>query len=172
MTHKSWLTTFLEMAVIVFISALLGIAWNRTLLADAWRGAPAGQAAPVSQQVAQGAQQAEALPMPIALAQVKELHDSGQAVLVDARSATSFAKEHIAGARSLPLEEASRQATPQLKGVAKDSVIIAYCNGFSCHDSMELGKLLIKAGYGSVYVFEGGLPEWRDGGYPTSGGKQ
>ncbi|MBU5635733.1 rhodanese-like domain-containing protein [Geomonas sp. Red69] len=164
MAQKSSLKTVLEIAVIVFVSAVFGIFWNRTLLADAWRGAPAApQAAPA-------AQQAEALPMPIGLAQVKELHDSGQAVLVDARSGASFAKEHISGARSLPLEEATRQRTPQLEGVAKDAVVIAYCNGFSCHDSMDLGKLLIKAGYGSVYVFEGGLPEWRDSGYPTSGG--
>lgn len=108
--------------------------------------------------------------MPVALAQVKELHDSRQAVLVDARSARSFAKEHIAGALSFPLEEASRQQKPTLKGVNKDALIIVYCNGFSCHDSVELGKLLIKAGYSSVYVFEGGLPEWRDAGYPTAGG--
>lgn len=110
--------------------------------------------------------------MPVGLPQVKELHDSRQAVLVDARSARSFTKEHIAGAVSFPLEEATRQQAPTLKGVARDAVIIAYCNGFSCHDSMELGKLLIKAGYSSVYVFEGGLPEWRDAGYPTSGGAQ
>lgn len=110
--------------------------------------------------------------MPVGLPQVKELHDSRQAVLVDARSARSFAKEHISGAVSFPLEEATRQQAPALKGVAKDAVIIAYCNGFSCHDSMELGRLLIKAGYSSVYVFEGGLPEWRDAGYPTSGGAQ
>ncbi|WP_224961456.1 rhodanese-like domain-containing protein [Geomonas subterranea] len=163
MADKSWLKTTLEIAVIVFASAVFGILWNRSLLADAWHGAPAAQAAPT-------AQQGEALPMPIGLAQLKELHDSGQAVLVDARSGASFAKEHIAGALSLPLEEATRQKTPQLKGVAKDAVIVAYCNGFSCHDSMELGKLLIKSGYGSVYVFEGGLPEWRDAGYPTTGG--
>ncbi|QWV94014.1 rhodanese-like domain-containing protein [Geomonas oryzisoli] len=163
MLSKNWLKIVLEIAAIVFTSAVFGIFWNRTLLADAWRGAPAGQTAPA-------AQQAEALPMPIALVQVKELHDSGQAVLVDARSGASFAKEHISGARSFPLEEATRQQTPQLQGVAKDAVIIAYCNGFSCHDSMELGKLLIKAGYASVYVFEGGLPEWRDAGYPTTGG--
>lgn len=163
---KTWLKTASEIAVIVFISAAVGVLWNRSLLADAWHGAPGMQAAPA----ATVATQAEALPMPIALAQVKELHDAGQAVLVDARSGASFAKEHIAGAVSFPLEEASRQQAPQLSGVAKDGVVIAYCNGFSCHDSMELGKLLIKAGYSSVYVFEGGLPEWRDAGFPTTGG--
>ena len=165
MAEYSWRKSLWEIAVIVFASALFGVLWNRTLLSDAWHGAPAAQTAPT-------AQQAEAVPMPIGVAQVKELHDSGQAVLVDARSAGSYVKEHIAGALSLPLEETTRQQAPQLKGVAKDAVIIVYCNGFSCHDSMQLGKLLIKAGYGLVYVFEGGLPEWRDAGYPTSGGQR
>lgn len=180
MTKTNLPHTALEIALIVLLSAAFGIFWNRTLLVDAWRGQHTRQAAPAALPAAPAAQEAaapgsraaEALPMPVGLPQVKELHDSRQAVLVDARSARSFTKEHIAGAVSFPLEEATRQQAPTLKGVAKDAVIIAYCNGFSCHDSMELGKLLIKAGYSSVYVFEGGLPEWRDAGYPTSGGAQ
>jgi len=154
--------TVAEIALVVMIAALLGISWNMELLADAWRGKP-------TQQQAEPAAQGEILPMPIGLMQVKEMLDAGQAVLVDARSSDSFAKEHIAGALPLPLEEARRSGSP-LPKVPTDAVIIAYCNGFSCHDSMDLGTILIKAGYSSVYVFEGGLPEWRDAGYPVAGG--
>ena len=155
--------TVAEIALVVMIAALLGISWNMELLADAWRGKP-------TQQQAEPAAQGEILPMPIGLMQVKEMLDAGQAVLVDARSSDSFAKEHIAGALPLPLEEARRSGSPLLDKVPTDAVIIAYCNGFSCHDSMDLGTILIKAGYSSVYVFEGGLPEWRDAGYPVAGG--
>ena len=155
--------TVAEIALVVMIAALLGISWNMELLTDAWRGKP-------TQQQAEPAAQGEILPMPIGLMQVKEMLDAGQAVLVDARSSDSFAKEHIAGALPLPLEEARRSGSPLLDKVPTDAVIIAYCNGFSCHDSMDLGKILIKAGYSSVFVFEGGLPEWRDAGYPVAGG--
>ena len=161
MTKKKF-GTVAEIALVVMIAALLGISWNMELLADAWRGEP-------TQQLAEPAAQGEILPMPIGLMQVKEMLDAGQAVLVDARSSDSFAKEHIAGALPLPLEEARRSGSP-LPKVPTDAVIIAYCNGFSCHDSMDLGTILIKAGYSSVYVFEGGLPEWRDAGYPVAGG--
>ena len=163
---RPWIGTLTEICLIVLISAIAGVAWNRTLLTAAWRGelTPQAQAA-----VPAGAE--EQLPMPIALAQVKELHDARQAVIVDARSATFFAQGHIAGALPLPLEEARKHpATPFRDKVAKDAVIIAYCNGFSCHDSMELGKLLLRAGYASVYVYEGGFPEWRDAGYPVATG--
>lgn len=158
--NKTWLGTLAEICLIVTISASAGIAWNRTLLADAWRGEPTQQA--------QAAPQGEELPMPIGLQQVKEMHDAKQAVVVDARSAANFAQGHIAGAIPLPLEEARKTLPLAFKlKVPKDAVIIAYCNGFSCHDSMDLGKILMQAGYSAVYVYEGGLPEWRDAGYPV-----
>lgn len=152
-----------EICLIVMVSATAGIAWNRTLLSGAWRGELTSQA--------ETAPKAEELPMPIGLVQVKEMHDARQAVVVDARSAASFAQGHLAGAISLPLEEARKKSTNPLKAqVAANATVIVYCNGFSCHDSMDLGKLLMHAGYSSVYVYEGGFPEWRDAGYPTAAG--
>lgn len=163
---KNTFASIIEISLIVLIAVALGGIWNRTLLADAWRGTPTSQATP--------AQAGEVLPMPVGLAQVKEMLDAGQAVVVDARSTASFREGHIAGARPLPLEEAKQRTGKSrlLDDVPKDAVVIAYCNGFSCHDSTELAKLLIAAGYSSVYVFEGGLPEWRDAGYPVARGER
>jgi rhodanese-related sulfurtransferase len=162
---KAWVGTLIEICLIVIVAATAGIAWNRTLLAGAWRGesTPQAQAA---------APKGEELPMPIALSQVKEMHDGKQAVIVDARSAANYALGHIAGAVALPLEEARKnpQLSPLKTKVPADATIIVYCNGFSCHDSMDLGKLLMQAGYASVYVYEGGFPEWRDAGYPIAKG--
>jgi len=163
---KNWLGTAVEILLIVAISATVGIAWNRSLLTSAWRGEvarPAEAAAP--------AVNAPAEPMPLGLMQVKELVDAKQAVLLDARSKASFAEGHIQGALSLPLEEAAKHPSqPLTLKVPADASLIAYCNGFSCHDSMELAKILVKAGYPNVYVYEGGFPEWRDAGYPVAKG--
>jgi rhodanese-related sulfurtransferase len=156
-----------EIVAIVIVAAAAGLLWNRTLLLGAWRG----ELTPPAQAAQQG-ENGDLLPMPIGLAQVKELHDSNQAVIVDARSAATFAEGHIIGALSLPLELARKDGASALKPkVPPTATIIAYCNGFSCHDSMDLGKLLIGAGYSSVYVYEGGFPEWRDAGYPTATGR-
>ena len=165
---NKWVATIAEIVLIVAVSASAGIAWNRTLLTSAWRGEVTQAAPAVNQEAAPAA--VEALPMPIALAQVKELYDAKQAVIVDARSAANFSQGHIAGSLSLPIEQARKNPAALDGNVAKDATIIAYCNGFSCHDSMELGKLLMKAGYGSVYVFEGGFPEWSDAGYAVKAG--
>ena len=90
---------------------------------------------------------------------------------MDARSSSSFSEGHIAGAITLPLEEARKNpARPFKAKVPADATVIVYCNGFSCHDSMDLGKILMRAGYSAVYIFEGGFPEWRDAGYPVTTG--
>lgn len=171
MPKKTWLHTALEISLIILISACAGIAWNWTLLSGAWRGEPTQQAQTAQSSQAAATPANEALPMPIGLMQVKELHDAKEAVIVDARSVASFAEGHIAGAVVLPVEEA-RKTPPFPSGVniPKDATIIVYCNGFSCHDSMEVGKVLMQAGYASVYVYEGGYPEWRDAGYPVATG--
>jgi rhodanese-related sulfurtransferase len=164
---KNWLSTAVEIALIIVIPTLIGIVWNRTLLTSAWRGEVTSQA----EAVPAAAQSAEALPMPVGLMQVKELVDAKQAVLVDARSGSNFAEGHIAGALSLPVDQARQNpARPLKSGIPADATIITYCNGFSCHDSMEVAKILTKAGFASVYVFEGGFPEWRDAGSPVAKG--
>jgi len=189
---NSWLATATEICLIVLISCAIGLIWNRNLITSAWRGEVAGKAAaapssttaaPSSTAAAPSASAtatpsgpaagapAGVEPMPLGLMQVKELVDGKQAVLLDARSATQYAEGHIKGALSLPLEKARQNAKRPLETPpAADTTIIAYCNGFSCHDSMDLAKILIQAGFASVYVYEGGYPEWRDAGYPVAKG--
>ena len=161
---RNWLATVAEICLIVAISAAIGILWNRSLLTSAWRGELAAQAQ------AQAAPTGEAIPMPLGLMQVKEMYDAKQAVLVDARSSVSFSDGHITGAISLPLETARKHPARPNQKLPAGATIIAYCNGFSCHDSMDLGKILMQAGYTTVYVFEGGFPEWHDAGYPVAKG--
>jgi len=152
-----------EVCLIVVVSSCIGLVWNRSLLTSAWRGESAGQA--------QAAPRGEEVPMPVGLVQVKEMFDAKQAVIIDARSSANFSEGHLAGAITLPLEEARKTPAQPLKSkLPADATLIVYCNGFSCHDSMDLGKILMHAGYASVFVFEGGFPEWRDAGYPVAKG--
>lgn len=168
MPTKPWTRTFAEICLIVLIPALAGLVWNRTLLTGAWRGEVRSEAA---RQTEAQAATGEALPMPIAMAQVKELLDAGQAVAVDARSPQQYRDGHLPGAHLLPVEVARKgKPFPLDARVGRDATVIVYCNGFSCHDSMEVAKLLIAGGYVSVYVYEGGFPEWRDAGHPVAKG--
>ncbi|MCM2254922.1 MAG: rhodanese-like domain-containing protein [Vicinamibacteria bacterium] len=55
--------------------------------------------------------------------ELKPLVDSGQAVLLDVRSAPAFQSEHAEGARHIPLDEVGKR----LGELPKDKLIAAYC---------------------------------------------
>lgn len=153
------------MTAILLVAMVFGIAWNHRLLHHAWTG----QAVVT---MSDQAPPAGATPLPLGLMQVKELYDRKEAVFVDARDGAAFAAGHITGSFSLPLGEAEAQSGFFKKRVPLSNPVVVYCNGYDCHDSGELGEKLLGWGYGTVYLFEGGYPEWRDAGYPTEGGNR
>lgn len=153
-----------EMAAIVAIAVGFGLAWNRQMLVESWTGKVERSAPPA-------APAADRLPLPLGIMQVKEFFDRGEGYFLDARDAATFAGGHIRGARSLPLGELGERLPEFRKQVPKTMPLVIYCNGYGCHDSMDLGKKLIQAGYWEIFVFEGGYPEWREAGYPVEGTK-
>jgi len=156
-----------EMAIIFLFAAAVGIAWNQKLLRQAWTGnAPASSAANAAAAL-QGS-----VPLPLGLMQVKELHERREALFVDARDETAFSAGHIAGAVSLPLGMTGTALPKFKRDLPKEKPLVVYCGGYDCHDSRDLAGRLLAAGYRTVYVYEGGYPEWRDAGYPATAAKQ
>ena len=149
----------IEMAIIVAVAVSIGLVLNHRMLRESWTG------------VKHSAPTADLLPRPLGIMQVKEFFDRREGYFLDARDVVVFAGGHIKGARSLPLGEFDTRLPEFLKQVPKTMPLIIYCNGYGCHDSMDLGKKLIQAGYWEIYVFEGGYPEWREAGYPVEGAK-
>ena len=106
----------------------------------------------------------------------KELVGSG-AKIYDVRVATEYVEEHIAGAVSLPYKENSKKEagfdSTQDKfnlgvvGTDKGASLIFQCNGKECWKSYKAAAVAVKAGYSKVYWFRGGLPEWKQKGFPT-----
>lgn len=161
-----------EMTAIVLIAASIGIAWNHRLLLEVFRGQggqalPAAATAPPSTPAT-----AAATPLPLGLIQVKELFDTGEAVIIDARDRETFRKGHIRGAVSLPLGDSDGLIPPFAERTPKDKLLVVYCGGYDCHDSKLLGEKLLGAGFGQVFVYEGGFPEWQDAGHPVAKGEE
>lgn len=102
------------------------------------------------------------LPMPPERA--KRLLDSGEPVLfIDLREPDEYRREHLPGARSIPLKE----LTAQHQKIPTSGRVVLYC---SCPASnIEEGfsyQLLRNMGYRNVSVLEGGIAEWRRLGFP------
>lgn len=85
----------------------------------------------------------------------KRLKD-GSAVVLDVRPESEYEAGHIAGARSIPIEELSER----LKELPKSKTVVAYCRGPYCVFADEAALLLSKKGF-RVLRLEGGFPDWK-----------
>jgi rhodanese-related sulfurtransferase/predicted transcriptional regulator len=80
----------------------------------------------------------------------------GDAVLIDVRPEEEYAAGHIAGARSIPLQELEEH----LAALPSDREIVAYCRGPFCAFAHEAVRRLTAAGRAARRL-EDGWPEWR-----------
>lgn len=112
--------------------------------------------------------------------QVRDLQADGVPI-IDARIAAEYEAAHIAKANSVPYAEKSAKAINfnplqdhfDLTRLPADKKagIVFYCNAGPCWKGYKAAATAIAAGYKKVYWLRGGLPEWKDKGYPTEAGK-
>ncbi|MEA2952930.1 MAG: cytochrome c oxidase cbb3-type subunit [Alphaproteobacteria bacterium] len=103
--------------------------------------------------------------LPIAAEHAKRLLDSGEKLFFfDLRDPEDFKREHLPGARSIPLKQLSKG----FQRIPTAGRVVLYCG---CPEGrIEEGyayQLLRQMGYRNVSVLEGGFTEWRKLGYPV-----
>lgn len=99
---------------------------------------------------------------------VKAAMNNNSAVLIDARPYKLYLKETIVGAISIPdtqLEELVGRFPAN-----KDEKIIVFCGGFKCEKSHIVADKLVALGYKNVFVYAGGVPQWKKEKLPTTAG--
>jgi rhodanese-related sulfurtransferase len=89
----------------------------------------------------------------------------GAVVVLDVRPAAEFAAGHIAGARSVPIEELRRH----LKALPAGAEVVAYCRGPYCVYADDAVRTLRRKGFRAARL-EDGFPEWKRAGLPTAVG--
>ena len=107
-------------------------------------------------------------PMLITTAQVLQLKENNQAVIIDARSKAEFLNAHVPGAINLPYKNLSEYKS-EIDSLPHDSWLICYCNGLSCDQAELLAHELTIAGYDLVAVYFDGLDGWKKAGNEISG---
>lgn len=96
--------------------------------------------------------------------QVREWQESSaEFVLVDARDAIQYEREHIPGAINIPYVEI------RVGGLlpARDQRIVVYCSSETCPISQYAYEALDQLGYEEIYDMRAGLQGWKDAGFPT-----
>ena len=99
----------------------------------------------------------------ISAPEVKEMLESGQAVLVNVLSGTEYEMQHIPDSINIPIIHIkTTTALPR----DKTTPLIFYCMGKRLPYSVRAARIAAEKGYTNVYVFAGGIPEWRKFNYP------
>lgn len=84
-------------------------------------------------------------------------------LLIDVLDRDSFAKDHIPGARNVPLDTADFPAAVAEKAAgSKSKRVVLYCSGPNCDASSKAMRLLVDSGFTDVYEYEGGLASWNE----------
>jgi rhodanese-related sulfurtransferase len=100
---------------------------------------------------------------PLPPREAQKLLESGKAILIDIREAEEFAREHIRGARHVPLSGLDRHDFDRERADGKAAI-------FQCQSGRrtEMNReRLIALGFAQAYVIEGGLNAWRAAGLPS-----
>jgi rhodanese-related sulfurtransferase len=84
-------------------------------------------------------------------------------LLVDVLGKEAFAKDHIPGARNVPLdtEDFAKAVADKVAG-SKSKRVVLYCGGLDCDASSKAVKLLVEGGFTNVSEYEGGLASWNE----------
>ena len=92
-------------------------------------------------------------------------------LLLNILSSSFFKNCHIPGSRNASVSDPRfvGQVESILGEKGKSYPIVTYCGGFECNASKCAAKLLLERGHTQVSVFEGGMEDWLDAGYPSSG---
>lgn len=94
---------------------------------------------------------------------VKRLMDGGHALVVNPMTPIEFDHEHIQGSVNIPIE-ALAEKLPKDKAIP----LIFYCLGLKCVYSWRAADEALALGYTHVYLFRGGVPEWKSAGLPLA----
>jgi len=94
---------------------------------------------------------------------------SQDAVLIDARAAEEYARDHIQGALSVPYSEREQSLATLVQTIPGSTLIIVYCDE-GCDSAPRLASWLQGEGWRRAAVFRGGLTQWRELDLPLSQG--
>ncbi|MBL7995760.1 rhodanese-like domain-containing protein [bacterium] len=100
----------------------------------------------------------------LSLAETQVLFESKAAVFIDARPPSFYQAEHIKSAISVYYKTAG--LNPALDKLKKNDPYVVYCKGPNCNQAQLLADTMHKAGFTKIFLFPGGMQEWRLAQYP------
>lgn len=85
--------------------------------------------------------------------------------VINVLSPKTYADAHIKGSMNIPLKQLKSRAGQ----FDKSQTLVVYCASSSCDASHRAAQVLGRAGFKNVFVYEGGMKDWRDKNLPVAG---
>ena len=95
----------------------------------------------------------------------ESLRNLENVIVVDARSAEAYEKEHIPSAINIPHRSMVEETTVHLD---RSASYVTYCDGIGCNASTKGALKMARLGF-AVKELLGGLEWWKRDGYATEG---
>ncbi len=150
----SFKNIFFEIFVILILSMTIGLFFNEA------RDIPLSIIGDFNQNIETGIQNYQE--KTVSADELNFYISNGEAIIFDARDNEYYKEGHIPFAISLPIRE-FENVFDTIKGIiSNQKTIIIYCTGINCIDSSDLAKKLFSFGYSDIYIYKGGISEWRD----------
>ena len=89
-------------------------------------------------------------------------------MLVETLSPEHFRHVHLPGARNMPPDQIKALAPVLIPN--KDTEVVTYCAGPTCHASADAARELTALGYANVRHYAGGKQDWTSAGMPVERG--
>ncbi len=99
-------------------------------------------------------------------AALKAKMDTGNLLVVHALDAEHYAKGHVPGAANIDYEK----MTPEMLPADKGQALVFYCAGPMCPVSKMAAGKAAKWGHTNVWVYKGGIRQWRSAGMAVAKG--
>lgn len=95
---------------------------------------------------------------------LKSLRKSNEGfLLIDVLSKEGFDKDHIPGARNVPLDSSDFVKAVELKASgSRTRKVVLYCGSPECDASSKAAQMLVDGGFTDVHEYEGGLSTWNE----------
>jgi rhodanese-related sulfurtransferase len=106
----------------------------------------------------------------IPLEEAKQDFFSKKGLFLDARPPLDYRAGHIRGARNLPIQAFDDYFDSATGDLPQESLIITYCDGETCTESVMLAKKLKEMGYENVRVLVNGWSLWKQHSLPIDRG--
>lgn len=87
-------------------------------------------------------------------------------VVIDARGTDSYAKGHVPNSKDIGVEKMTPEMLPQDKAAP----VVFYCGSTQCPVSDMAASKAVKWGYTNVWVYKGGIADWKASGKEVATG--